>query len=194
MAACTYVAYNLSLITPGFPYRSKRASPPSPTPSSPSPGTRVRIEPGANVRSPSPPLPPAAAPASPRRCTLGVGCSPRAVPVNPSLPFTQDVHIRTSASAGFHGRPLQSWGDPSLRPLISAAPRDPRNHGETGRQDQETRQSGELGALRGRRRRQMGTLEVAGPVRHPSGAAMVAPSDVLGSFIKCCYKSGGCGA
>ena len=57
LAACTYVAYNLSLITPGFPYRSKRASPPSPTPSSPSPGTRVRIEPGANVRSPSPPLP-----------------------------------------------------------------------------------------------------------------------------------------
>ena len=143
------------------------------------------------LRHPSPrPRPPP----PPRRCTLGVGCSPGAVPVNPSLPFTQDVHIRTSASAGFHGCPLQSWGDPSPRPFTSAAPRDPRNQGETGRQDQETRQRGELGALRGRRRRQRGTLEVAGPVRHPSGAAMVAPSDVLGSFIKCCYKSGGCGA
>lgn len=33
----------------------------------------------------------------------------------PSIPpsFTQDVHIRTSASAGFHGRSLLSWGEPS---------------------------------------------------------------------------------
>ena len=107
---------------PPPPYR-RRQSYPLPAPEQGSALNQVRMF-ARLLRFPSPrPRPPP----PPRRCTLGVGCSPRAVPVNPSLPFTQDVHIRTSASAGFHGRPLQSWGDPSARPprlCISTRPQE----------------------------------------------------------------------
>lgn len=97
----------------GYGILVKRRSPP------PTAGTRVRIDPGANVRSRSAPFPPPLPrpqPLLPRAAPSLLAAAGEQFPSIPP-PSSQDVHIRTSASAGFHG-----W---SLRPCGGSHPRCP---------------------------------------------------------------------
>lgn len=152
----------------------KKASPPPP----PCGGNKGSHRTGTNVlRSycafPASP-PPAAALASPRAAPQLLAAAGEQFPSIPP-PSSQDVHIRTSASAGFHGRSLRSWGEPSLQPLIlggSKGPLTPRLLNNN-----KIRKRNKTGGRKASRESGRGNREAAETfrlLRHPSSAAVVA--------------------